>query len=236
MSYAPERTGAIIFSRMGSRRLPGKALLKIGGVTLIQRVINLTKMIDLKGPIILATSDLQRDDEFTKHAKNNGIEIFRGSEENVLDRALNAARSYDLYNFVRICGDRPFFDPYEIKDCIESEKNNNYDLISNAFKEKPIPGLTVEIVKTKALKKISDSTCSIEHFEHITKYIYENPKNFKIKSVNSKHKQINNLSLVVDTIEDLKKIQYISEKLSQGGFKEFDITRALQYAQQWKNL
>ena len=47
-----------------------------------------------------------------------------------------------------------------------------------------------------------------DHFEHVTKYYYEKPDEFRIKNF-SNNKNLSSYRLVVDTLEDLKRIEKI---------------------------
>ena len=104
------KVGAIIFSRMQSQRLPGKAMINISGKLLIERVIERTQKIKLIDHICLATSNLKNDDIINNYAISKGLDTFRGDQNDVVLRAFSAGSLYNYDCFVRICGDRPFFD------------------------------------------------------------------------------------------------------------------------------
>ena len=56
------RIGGIIFARMNSSRLPGKAMIEIDGVSLIERVIERAKRISKIDHLCVATSIDKEDD------------------------------------------------------------------------------------------------------------------------------------------------------------------------------
>ena len=101
---------SIIFCRLDSIRLKEKALLKVGQFKLIERVIIQAKKIIGIDNIILATSINIKNDKLVDIAKKKKISIFRGSENNVLRRTIECIKKNKIDYFVRICGDRPFFD------------------------------------------------------------------------------------------------------------------------------
>ena len=94
--------GIIIFSRMGSTRLPGKALLPLGKSTVLGCVINQLRCCLGGGELVVATSDLQVDDPIESFAKSQGVRVLEGSFDVIGDFVL-----YDILNsnIVRISGD-----------------------------------------------------------------------------------------------------------------------------------
>ena len=102
------KIGVLIFSRFDSSRLPGKALLDISGKELLGRVIDRSKKIRGITGVAVATSDRNIDDNVAAFAKAQGVDVFRGSVDDVAKRAIEACNFYGWDAFVRICGDRPF--------------------------------------------------------------------------------------------------------------------------------
>ena len=105
------KVGAIIFSRMSSSRLPGKAFKDVSGKFLLERVIDRTIKVNLVDHICLATSTNSEDDKIVEYAKYKGLEVFRGSLDDVAKRAFDASKYYNYSSFLRVCADRPFLDP-----------------------------------------------------------------------------------------------------------------------------
>lgn len=177
--------GIIVFSRMGSKRLPGKALKKLGNISLIERVIRRAKCCGYK--VILATTEAIEDDPLEQMAASLEIDCFRGDAQNVLKRAVDAAQKHGLKYFARLCGDRPLFSIEEIKLGIDlardfslSENNYNPELITNYIYGRKIKGLTTEIVNTRALFDVLSRSNTDAHFEHVTTYFYQNPSLYNI--------------------------------------------------------
>ena len=139
MELDTTHSGIIVFSRMKSKRLPGKALMKIGGVPLVERVIRRAQLTGFK--LVLATSNTKADNALEDLADSLNVNCYRGSEENVLERAYKAAIKNDLKVFARLCGDRPLFSLRELKFALEAwldfPDNKKPDLITNQIPEKP---------------------------------------------------------------------------------------------------
>lgn len=208
------RTGAIIFSRMTSSRLPGKAFADINGISLIERVFSRTKEIKLIDHICIATSKYSEDDPIASFAINNGINLYRGSLNNVLERAVNASIKFKYDNILRVCGDRPFLDASLYDKMIYKHIHENSDLTTNIFPRSVPAGLTGEIIKLETLKEINENVIDPVDKEHVTRYIYNNSQKFKIYNYNCNYShEIKNLRLVVDDSNDLKRARWICERL-----------------------
>ncbi len=206
------RMGGIIFARMASKRLPGKALIDISGKLLLDRVFEAAKKIKNIEHVCIATSINSDDDEINNYAIKRGIECFRGDENDVAERALMAAKKYNYTSFARICGDRPFIDPKIYDELILIHKSNEtIDITTNVFPRKVPPGLSAEIVKTKSIKKMLSMTKEKFYREHITSFFYDNLDTFNISSIshNEMFKEYRDIKLVVDNRNDLRKVSWI---------------------------
>ena len=206
--------GGIIFTRMNSTRLPGKALKMIDGITLLQRVIDASKKIKNINHLCIATSLSHEDDKIEAFANDLGIDVFRGSEEDVIDRALQASKKFGYKYFARICGDRPFINSKIYDELLSSHKTSDADITTNIFPRSVPFGLSAEIINVKSLDSVNDLIINNSDKEHITKFFYDNHNNFKINLVNHKNIFLKNIStrVVLDNEDDLRKIGWIIEK------------------------
>ena len=110
-------------------------------------------------------------------------------------------------------------DPRLIDKAIKiSQKQKGYDIITNTFPRTFPKGQSVEIIKTSILKKYSKYFSKADK-EHVTKYFYDNSRNFKIKNFtfNGKNKI---MKLSIDTKKDLNEIL---KNLSKKKFKNYSI-------------
>ena len=230
------RIGAIIFSRFDSNRLFGKALIDIQGRSLLGRVIDRAKLIKGLNKIIVATSNREIDNQICEFVESEGLETFRGSCNEVYGRAIETCKKFNLDIFARICGDRPFFDFDLISKAIKISQQYNYDLVTTMYPRTYPPGLTTEIIKTDLLRNYDNQVSNPFDREHLTTYFYENPKNIKIKNLKNPYfEKTKNVSLVVDTFDDLKKATWIAKhKKAIGETDELDsiLSLALNYSKQ----
>src|SRR5438045_3415478 len=113
------RTVAIVQARMGSSRLPGKVLRNIQGEPMLYRVLSRIRRATRLDDIIVATTSRTEDDCIAVSASDWGVQAFRGSELDVLDRYYNAARFWGAELVVRVTADCPLIAPELIDEAIE---------------------------------------------------------------------------------------------------------------------
>lgn len=229
--------GVIIFSRFDSKRLPGKALLDISGRPMLGRVIDRAKCIKGVDHLIVATSSRAVDDPIVSFAMSENVEVFRGSVDNVGERALGACDKFGLTKFARICGDRPFFAPKVISDLIVMHNQVNVDITTTMFPRTYPPGLTGEIVSTLALQKAMSETKEASDIEHITSYFYRHPEEFSIHNLDSpKELDLDGLHLVVDDKTDLVRARWIASQLGDSREIFSDLSEVVRLAREWDCL
>ena len=179
---------AVIQARLNSSRLPQKVLQKINGKTLLEIIINRISQSRYIEKIIIATSIAKTDDalyEFVK--KNIDHEIVRGSLDNVLERFYSVSLQYPSKYIVRITADDPFKDAQIIDECIEQViQNPELDYCSNTLEPTYPEGLDIEVFNTTALKKAYKEASLNSEKEHVTPYIWKNPKIFNIQNLKYK--------------------------------------------------
>jgi spore coat polysaccharide biosynthesis protein SpsF (cytidylyltransferase family) len=117
---------------MGSTRLPGKALVDIGGQTALERVIRqLRKCREPLGQIIVATTWNREDEAILREAERLGVIWFRGLPDDVLERFARchqeASKMFGGDFIVRITADCPFLDPGLLDRTIELVSRRGYD-------------------------------------------------------------------------------------------------------------
>ena len=171
---------AVIQARMNSSRLPGKVLFDILGESAIWRIYERVKFCEYVDGICISTSDQPSDDVIAKLAIEKKIDLFRGSQENLVSRHLNAAKKFNADVIVRINADCPFVDPKIIdKLILMYKKNQKLDFFSNTFPRTYPTGLDVELIPIETLEKLLPISENEEFFEYfISLYIYNHPKEF----------------------------------------------------------
>ncbi len=106
------------------------------GKPVLQLLIERLKTVELIDEIVLATTVNKDDDSLEKLSKRLGIKCYRGSENDVLQRVFEAAKTYKADTIVEITGDCPLVDPDIIRACIKLFLDGNYDYVSNGFQKR----------------------------------------------------------------------------------------------------
>lgn len=180
------KTVALVQARMGSTRFPGKMLAQLDNHPLLEWVLRRVRRARMIDSIVLATTTLSSDDELVALAQKLGIEVFRGSENDVLGRFAAAASQCGAEVVVRVCGDNPFIDPDELDRLVSHFKNNASDYACNhrdRLDNRYADGFGAEIFSNLSLQQISKITTNIRHREHVTLYIWEHAENYCLSAV-----------------------------------------------------
>jgi len=203
-----EKTVAIIQARTGSTRLPGKVLMPIGNQSMLARVVNRVRRTKSLEQTVVATSTSPNDNAIVQECERIQVPVFRGSENDVLDRYYRAAVQYGATGIVRITTDCPMIDPAVIELVLLGFKTKHPDYASNCLQRTYPRGLDTEVMTFSALERAWKESKFAFQRAHVTPYIYKNSDLFKLESVtggadNSKYRW------TVDTQEDLNLIRTI---------------------------
>jgi spore coat polysaccharide biosynthesis protein SpsF len=206
---------ATIEARMTSTRLPGKVLLKIGDETILSMLVKRIKSITIIDEIVLATTTNKSDDILEQFAISIGIKCYRGSENDVLNRVINAADSVNADLVVEITGDCPIIDPNLVEQTIRMFLVNNADYVSNSITRSYPDGMDTQVFKLSTLKQVEKMTNDPLDHEHVTLFIYNNPDLFKIINLIAPPDLFwPNLGLTLDEQSDYELIKKIVESLT----------------------
>lgn len=201
-------TLAILQARMSSARLPGKVLKPLLGEPMLARQIERLKRCKLIGRIIVATSSSADDDAIERLCSKIGVDCFRGSLDDVLDRFYRAANLYHPAHVVRLTGDCPLADPELIDAVIRFYRKGRFDYVSNALEPTFPDGLDVEVFRGECLAEAWAEARLPSEREHVTPFIYNNPKRFRIGSFTNEI-DYSRLRWTVDEPEDFQVVERI---------------------------
>ena len=164
---------AIVQSRMGSTRLPNKVMNEINGMPMIELLLARLSQSKELDQIVVATSIDVKNIPLVEHVRALGYACEQGSENDVLERYVNAARAHHADAVVRITGDCPLVDPQLVDECIQLFRTENVDYFSNVSKPSYPDGLDIEVVTLAALERaMLESDKPFDH-EHVTPYVRE---------------------------------------------------------------
>ena len=148
-----KHTAIVVQARMGSTRLPDKALVYIRNKTFLERLVERLRTNEWRIPVIIATTTNKRDDAIVTEANRLKCMPYRGSENDVLRRFKDAALHYELDYIVRVTADNLFTDISTMQNLLEEVWSNKADY---AWCPTLPLGLTSEVFSTVALTKADD--------------------------------------------------------------------------------
>jgi len=222
------RTVAIIQARMGSSRLPGKSLADIEGKPMLWHVINRVKRATLVDQVVVATSTNSCDDAIEQLCRDGEITCCRGSEEDVLDRFYQTARSAGATRVVRITADCPLIDPEIVDRVIRRFKRGDVDYASNAMVRSFPDGLDTEVFSFAALEQSWREARKVSEREHVTPYMRQ--EKFRTANVENESGLAHlRYRWTVDEKEDLDFVRAVYRAFQdRPGFGMQDIVRLIQ--------
>ena len=201
-----------IACRLDSSRLFGKPLQLVGDKTILELQIDQLKNCKLIDDIVLAISKAKGNEIFIEFAKKNNLKFIQGDENNVSERLRKAAKFVNANIIFRTTSEDPF-KFWEIFDsAIESHIQNNADI---TYPKNLPEGTGFEIINLKSLEEVMEKG-SKKDLEHVTNYIYRNPKKFKINIIQvPKPLRRPEIRLTIDNPEDLILVREIMLELQK---------------------
>ena len=164
---------ALVQARMGSTRLPNKVMKQIGGIPMIELLITRLSRAKELDEIVVASSVDKRNQPLVEHVRKLGFACEQGSENDVLDRFVQAARAHQADVVVRITGDCPLVDPELVDEVIRGFKAAGVDYFSNVSPPTYPDGLDIEVFTLNALEQANRETDKSFDREHVTPYLRE---------------------------------------------------------------
>lgn len=196
---------ALVQARMNSRRLPGKALLQMRGIPVLEHVVRRVSLAREVTAVVVATSVERSDNPIVDWCARVGIDCARGPLDDVLARMVRIAESLGAPAFVRISGDSPLIDPHLVdQGIVLYGAGDEPDLVTNVWPRTFPVGQSVEVLRLGAAKSLMESLDPSEH-EHVTEGVYRRSENYRIVSFTSGWPSAS-LRMTVDTREDYERI------------------------------
>ena len=163
---------------MSSKRLPGKVLMDLNGVPMLQRQLARISKCEKIDKVLVATSKTKDDNPILSLCENLGIESYGGPLENVLQRFIEILDRNPHEVIVRLTGDCPLFMPALCDQMISEFLKSNFDYYSNTITPSFPDGLDIEIFRADVLRKVASQAVSKDELEHVTLGIYRRPEMF----------------------------------------------------------
>ena len=241
------RIGIIVLARMSSTRLPNKVLKVISGRTVLEHVAERLRGVG-NARLVVATTENPKDDLIAALARSKGWDLFRGDEDNVLKRCLDAVRAFSFDVVIRLGADSPLVDGRvidEMLDCYLAEyaRGNQLEYLSNTLDRSYPVGLDAEIFAAGTFSRIDSETANLPLEErrlnesNVVPYLHRNLSLFNTHSFKGPF-DYSHIRLTLDTPEDLKLIQLIYDALypQNPDFLLEDILDVLRKNPEWMEI
>lgn len=220
---------AIVQARMGSTRLPNKVMKPINGVPMIELLLARLSRSKEVDKIVVATSVDATNQPLVEHVRALGYGCEQGSESDVLERYVQAARAHQAEVVVRITGDCPLVDPGLVDECIRRFRAANVDYFSNTNPPSYPDGLDIEVVTLAALERAMEESSKPYDREHVTPYIRESGR---FNTANMKNSvDLSALRWTVDEQADFDVVRNIFEHFMPETWFTWEKTLELQRSQ-----
>jgi spore coat polysaccharide biosynthesis protein SpsF len=190
-------------------------------------LINRLRKCKLLDGIVVATTNDESDSKIIEFCKENAINYFAGSENDVLDRYYQAAKNFNAESIVRITADCPVIDPQIVDEVIHDFIENGYDVcgLSGGFPD----GLDVTVFSYETLEDTWKNAKLPSEREHVGPYMSKHPEKFKLGEY-VKFDDLGHHRWTVDEENDLQFIREIYLRLYEPGkiFLTGDILKLLE--------
>ena len=216
---------AVLQARLGSSRLPGKALATLQGEPMILRQLERLRGARTLSKIIVATSADAADDALAGLVVSRGYAVHRGAGADILDRIARCAEAVGaVSHVVRLKGDAPFVDAGVIDQAVHLALTSGADYTSNRVHRTYPAGLEVEVITARALRIAAAETRDHEARISPTAAIREQPVRFSQAHLEAR-RDSSRLDWRVKTPADLAFARSIYDALYQAdpGFSMGDV-------------
>jgi spore coat polysaccharide biosynthesis protein SpsF len=203
----------VLQARLDSTRLPGKALLRLGGRPLIYRVMEALRRIEAGVYILASPEDCAKD--FAPLAEEAGFLFCPGPKDDVLGRYCLAVRRYSIGRVIRATGDNPFV----FADAAAAINAEALALGADYAAYSGLPyGAGVESVSAEALLRAEREAVSGPEREHVCPYLYGHPEIFLLhRPLAPRNWRGPSIRLTVDTPEDYRRALLLWHVLAASG-------------------
>jgi len=207
----------VVSARMASSRCPGKALAPLAGRPLVEVLLERMASSRATSGTLLATSEKPENDPLASLARAMGIPCYRGSEEDVLERHIEAAALVGATDVVRVTGDNPLTDLETLEALVSLHlaQEADYTYVPG---DALLMGILPEVVSCRALRVSWQRGNERHRSELVTLYIKEHPDEFRISLARLGEGLYRpDLRLTGDEPEDVALMQGIFSRLARPG-------------------
>jgi spore coat polysaccharide biosynthesis protein SpsF len=199
---------------MSSRRFPGKVLAPMWGRPIIWHVLEAIRHALPDTPAVVITSDESSDDPLEAYLARRGVACFRGPLDDVFGRFRAALAAHPTDWVLRVCADSPLLGSRSLRAVTtaagQPDVADTADLITTTARRTFPKGQNVELIKVRTLLALDPLVLTPSDREHVTPFLHRNPQRFVIRNVESGDPSEAQISLAVDTVDDLRRLEAMS--------------------------
>ena len=206
--------------RLSSTRLPKKALLSLGGKTVLDWTLAAMKKV--KADDYYVATDEASYEELKPVCERNGFKIFKGSLDDVLDRYCSLIEETRADVVLRATCDNPFLF-YEAAQSLADEfekrsQTEDFDYITYTG----LPhGSGIEMFRASSLLKARSVTNLPYDHEHVGPALYNHPDKFRSLFIPAPQRwNFPSLRTTIDTEVDFKRAESIVKIISGDNVSE----------------
>ena len=233
------RVVGAIQARMGSTRLPGKALRAICGRSAIEWIAERLGNCRELETVVVSTSVERENDAIADLAARIRVGCVRGSEADLVQRMALTAAVMGADALVRITADCPLVDPQLVDDVVLTWRRSRGDLeyVCNVFPPTFPDGLDVELLSRDVLERLDREVTDPFFRESLTAYIREQSATFRWENLRSDEDRSPH-RWTLDYPEDLDFIEAVFQELSpeRRGFGMRDVLALLERRPKLRDL
>ena len=233
-SHFKKKVCVTIVARYDSKRLPGKAAIKINNLSLLDILIKRVKKSKLIDNLIFCTTKNSSDDVLCDIASRNNISVFRGFEKNVLGRIIAATEKNKPDIIIRVTGDDILVDPNYMDQAIKFHLENNLDYTDH----KRLPsGTETEVFNRNTLNFINLNAKDNSGTEYLTYYIKKNEFLFRTGSAPVVKKHNKKIRLTIDNSKDLNFVKpFLKKMILMNKIDSFNLDDVVNFYGNKKNI
>jgi spore coat polysaccharide biosynthesis protein SpsF len=209
-------TIAFIQARMSSRRFPGKVLAPMWGLPIVAHVVRAVRHTLPNVPAVVLTSQDHSDDPLAAYLQHAGIVCFRGALDDVYGRFRAGLAAHPCSWMLRVCADSPLIGSVPLRAVVAAAADptvsRSADLITTIAPRTFPKGQNAELIKADTFLSVDPRALTPADREHVTPFFHRQPERFSIHNIESGDPSQRDISLVVDTVDDLHRLECLPLK------------------------
>lgn len=221
------KTISVVQARMSSTRLPAKALIDLAGRPLLWHAVTRAAAAGVQEEVVVATSTERSDDPIVDFCGRHGFAVFRGSLNDVLARFHGAARAHGADRIIRLTADCPLLDPEVVAEVARAFDPAQHDYVSNTLERTYPDGLDTEVFTFEALDRAFHEARLSSEREHVTPYIWKNPRLFRMAQVRQR-RDLGHERWTVDEPRDLEFARAVFREMGRPMFGQRHLLELLE--------